>query len=425
MHSEEKLNFTERRKYLALMRRRYKNGSRKERSSLLNEMEAVTGLHRKYLIRLMRNPVPMERKPRRRERGPLYGPDVRAAISTIAHALDYPSAERLKPVLVEMASHLAKQGLLRLNERLLKQVGEISVSTVRRLCEGLPRDKPRPPVRTHPPQSTLLRGIPAGRIPWDIGEPGHVEMDLVHHCGMSASGEYVYTLVMVDVETGWVELRAFLGRSYRVMEDALRQVLRRIPFPIREIHPDNGSEFFNAHLLRFWATALPEVVITRSRPYHKNDNRFVEERIHALVRSWIGDERLDTGAQTNLLNQIYDLLWAYHNLFLPVMRIEAKVEVLTAEGRFRTRRVYDKARPPLKRLEERGVIPPQRLEALKWLREKTNPLQLREKIYERIEHLFSLPRATPGVTEDVFETLDLPSCLLEEVLAPVTLSFDK
>lgn len=425
MHPEEKMNFTERRKYLARMYRRYQKASLGERSALLDEMEAVTELHRKSLIRLMQGPVALERKPRQNERGPVYGPDVRAAVSLIAQALDYPSAERLQPALVLMASLLAQHGLLTVDEGLLAQLESISISTVRRILDETSRDKPRPLTRTRSPSSALLRDIPAGRIPWDVGEPGHLEVDLVHHCGPSASGEYVCTLQIADVKTGWVEPRAVLGRSYRVMRDAFLSVFRRIPFPIRTLHPDNGSEFLNAHMIRFWRECLPEVALTRSRAYHKNDNRFAEERNHFLIRSWIGYDRLDTVAQTLLLNQIYDRLWMYANLFLPVMRIEAKVQISGAEGKSRTRRMYDRARSPLERLEESGWVPPQRLEALKRLRDQTNPLQLREEIYDQIEQLFSLPGATPGVTENVFETLNLPSGLPEEVLAPVTLSFER
>jgi hypothetical protein len=112
----------------------------------------------------------------------------------------------------------------------------------------------------------------------------------------------------------------------------------------------------------------PEATFLRSRPYHTNDHCFAEERNHFPVRSWLGYDRLDTVAQTILLNQIYDRLWMYTNLFLPGMRIEAKIQVPVAEGRFRTRRVYDPARPPPERLEEKGVVPAQRLEALKRLR---------------------------------------------------------
>ena len=91
-----------------------------------------------------------------------------------------------------------------------------------------------------------------GRIPWDVGVPGHFETDLVHHCGSSSSGEYVHTMQMVDVATGWTETRAVLGRSYVVMKDAFQYTLGRVPFAVLEIHPDNGSEFLNHHLVRFW-----------------------------------------------------------------------------------------------------------------------------------------------------------------------------
>ncbi len=208
MHPEEQMNFTERRKYLAVMSRRYQKASPRERSALLNEMEAVTGLHRKSLIRLMNSPLSPQRKPRRTERGPIYGPDVRSAVLLIAQALDYPSAERLQPVRVDMAFHLAQHGQLDGKPHLLTSLGAMSVSTVRRILEKAPRDKPRPvpPARNRKP--ALLEGIPTGRIPFNIGQPGHLEVDLVHHCGLKASGEYVLTLQLVDVATGWVELWA-------------------------------------------------------------------------------------------------------------------------------------------------------------------------------------------------------------------------
>lgn len=425
MYLEEEMNFTERRKYLAVMRRRYQQAARRERSALLDEMEAVTGLHRKSLIRLLSKPVATQRQARRRERGSVYGPSVQAAVSLIARALDYPTAERLQPVLAETAVHLMRHGALEGDEQLLTQLEAVSVSTVRRILADIPRDKPRPPAHHRSTKRELLRDIPIRRIPWDIQEPGHFEVDLVHHCGPTTAGEYVYSLQMVDVATGWVETRALLGRSYRVMEDAFSYIFRRLPFAVRELHPDNGSEFFNAHLLRFWKTLLPGLIISRSRPYHKNDNPFVEERNHFLIRSWIGYQRLDTVEQTKLLNRIHDRLWAYHNLFLPVLRVEAKVQVVIAEGKTRVKRVYDKARTPLERLEESGAVSPQRLESLKRFRDAINPLRLREEIYDLIEQLLELPGARPGVTENVFLTLNLPSDLPEELLVPVTLSFDR
>jgi len=138
------------------------------------------------------------------------------------------------------------------------------------------------------------REVPARRIAWDEQEPGHFEMDLVHHCGISASGQYAHTLQMVDVTTGWSERVAVLGRSYLVMQDGFERILARLPFRVKEIHPDNGSEFFNDHMMTFWYGLSHTLQFSRSRPWHKNDNRFIEQKNDTLVRAYLGYRRLDT-----------------------------------------------------------------------------------------------------------------------------------
>ena len=117
-----------------------------------------------------------------------------------------------------------------------------------------------------------------GRIPWDTRESGHFEVDLVHHSGSSTSGEYVHTLQMVDVALGWSERVAVLGRGQRAMELGFRRIQARFPYQIRELHPDNGSEFLNDHLVRFWGSEITGLKLSRSRPWKKNDNRFIEQK---------------------------------------------------------------------------------------------------------------------------------------------------
>ena len=205
MHQEVTMNFSERRKYLLRMRLRYTEATREEKQKLLDEMEEVTGLHRKTLIRLMNDPsLSTERKPRTRERGPVYGAKVKEAVRIIAKALDYPAAERLKPVLVLTARHLARFGKLDLDQELLEKLDRIGTSTLRRILSSISRDKPRPPAPNASPKRAFLKEIPTERIPWNQKEPGHFEVDLVHHCGPTASGDYVHTLLMIDVSTGWV-----------------------------------------------------------------------------------------------------------------------------------------------------------------------------------------------------------------------------
>lgn len=215
-------------------------------------------------------------------------------------------------------------------------------------------------------------------IPWDEPQPGHFEVDLVHHCGSSATGEYVHTLQMIDVTTAWSERVAVLGRSYRVMEDGFRRILDRLPFPVLELHPDNGSEFFNHHLLRFWQSTLPDLQLSRSRPYQKNDNRMVEQKNSSLVRAFLGYDRLDSVAQTLALNQFYNQMWLYYNFFQPVMRLTEKTTI-SVEGQCpRVKRRYDQARTPFDRLCATETITPERREQLEALRDQTNPRQLRQ-----------------------------------------------
>jgi hypothetical protein len=406
------------------MQKRYTQGSRSERGRLLDEMGRHTGLHRKSLIRLLSSPL--ERSARGNEREPIYGPDVDQALAVIAESLDYVCAERLTPTLVWTAQHLEAHGELAVSDEVLQQLGLISVSSVQRHLGRITQDQPQLRRKGRPYGTALTQGIPMKRLPWDEPQPGHLETDLVQHCGPSAAGEYVCTVQMIDVATGWSERDAVLGRSYRVMEDAFRHILLRVPFAVREIHPDNGSEFFNRHLLRFWGQAVPDLQLSRSHPYRKNDNRLVEQKNSSLVRKYLAYERLDTVAQTLALKQLYERMWIYYNLFQPVMHLVEKEITPAVDGQpAQIKRRHDRPRPPFDRLCETAAIAPERREQVEWLRDQTNPRQLRQELYDRIESILSLPGAVPGRPEDVRLTLGVYTIPLESDGSPVTLSFDR
>ncbi len=403
MSIEDRMTIDERRKYLRKMQERYLQADRPGRGHLLDEMETITGLHRKSLIRLMRGNL--TRKPRRRQRGRVYGPEVDDALRVIAESTDYICAERLTPNLTWLAKHLAAHGELRISAQLLEQLDRISVSTVERILARIRQDEPRLPRRGPKQRNRLLREVPMTRIPWQEQEPGHFEVDLVHHCGPTASGEYLHTIQMVDVATAWSERVAVLGRSYLAMKDGFSRILARLPFGVLEIHPDNGSEFFNQHLLRFWRGLTPKPQLSRSRPYNKNDNRFVEQKNATLVRSYLGYDRLDTVAHALAVNELYDKMWLYYNFFQPVMRLAEKTWI-REEGRpSRVKRRFDEAATPFDRLCTTKAIPEALVEQLRTFREQTNPRQLRREINELLDHIATLPCAVPGVTEDVRQTL--------------------
>ncbi len=391
MPADDKMTLDERRKYLLRMRLRYVQASRPERSRLLDEMEIVTELHRKSLLRLMaEEPV---RKPRQQQRGRTYDYEVDDVIRVVAESLDYICAERLTPGLVPTARLLVAHGELAVSEALFAKLSQISIATVGRILRRLRQDERRLPRRGPERAAQVLREIPALRIPWDVQEPGHFEVDLVHHCGPSTNGEYLHTLQMTDVATGWSERVAVLGRSALVMEAAFRRILARLPFPILELHPDNGSEFLNYHLLNFFKDTVKGVRISRSRPWQKNDNRFVEQKNASLVRAYLGFERLDSVAQVLAANQLYDHMWLYYNFFQPVLHITEKTLVVNDGQRPHLKRRYDTAATPFDRLCATPVLAAPDQRALACLRQQTNPRRLHRQVHTLLDYVLALPAA--------------------------------
>jgi hypothetical protein len=375
------MTIDERRKYIKRMAQRYWAASRTGRSQILTEMEVMTSLHRKSLTRLLNAPT-LERQPRTTQRSRIYGAGTEDAIRVVWESLDYVCAERLTPALLVTAEHLARFGELRLTAETQAQLADISRSTVQRFLTRISQDLPRLPRRGPEAANRVAREIPMGRLPWQTAEPGHFEVDLVHHCGMSAAGDYVHTLQMVDIATGWSERAAILGRGEGAMRKGFRHILERLPFPILQLHPDNGSEFLNNHLVRFWGERIVGLKLSRSRPYHKNDNRFVEQKNDTLVRAYLGHARLDTAVQCEEVNQLYDQMWVYYNLFQPVLHLVAK----EIEGN-RIKRKWDEAQSPYQRLVSSGLLAKAAQSRLALLYAQTNPRQLRSSIYKAIEGL--------------------------------------
>jgi len=360
----------------------------------------VTGLHRKALIRLMRSEP--KRRPRRTGRKRTYNGRVEQVVRVVDAALDHPCRERLTPMLPTMADHLCSLGRLSISDETRELLGTISVSSVGRILRRIRQDEPHLPRRRYATGISRIQAqVPIRKIAWDTAIPGHFEVDLVFHSGPYATGEFAYTLQMVDVATGWSELAAVLGRSYRVIQDAFHRCLRRLPFPVLEIHTDNGSEFLNAHMLSFWKERYKGVFLSRTRPYHSQDNRFVEHRNGALVRALVGHDRLDTAEQTRQLNRLYDTVWSYFNFFQPVMRLTGKTH---ADGR--THRKHEDVRTPLQRLCQSSVLRPDTIDRFRHDFRAADPFLLLDTIDAQLDLLLDSPGATPGHTEDIFETLD-------------------
>jgi hypothetical protein len=369
MPPQDEMTIDERRTYVKLMAPRYREAKRSERSALLSEMEQVSKLHRKHVIRLL-NAKSVARKKRSTPRSRTYGIEVERVVLRVWESVDYICAERLTPSLGRMARHLAGFGSLVLTPEVESQLATISPSTVERMLRKNRAHKARLPRPGPHRANQVTKGVPMGRIPWNTPDPGHCE---------------------TDVATGWSERVMLLGRGYQAMERAFHHVLERLPFAVKELHPDTGTEFFNAHLVRFWKERVSGVQLSRSRPYQKNDNRNVEQKNDTLVRHYFGKLRLDTAEQIAVGNALYERMWLYYNLFQPVMHLAEKI----VEGDT-VRRKWDEAQTPFQRLLATAVLSQEQQERLQTLYEQTNPLLLREEIYTSLTVLWDTALAQNG-----------------------------
>jgi hypothetical protein len=298
----------------------------------------------------------------------------------------------LTPTLLATAQHLARFGGLHLNQEVEKQLAEISEATVTRILRKYRSRKQRVPQKGPERANQVRKPVPMKRIPWETSEPGHFEVDLVHHSGESTDGSYVHTLHMIDVASGWSERVAVLGRGHQAMEGGFRRILERLPFAVKELHPDHGAELFTHHLVRFWGEEIPGLTLSRSRPDQKNDNRFVEQKNATLVRQYFGTIRLDTAEHLKARNILYDTMWRYYNFFQPVMHLQEKIAQADQVVRH-----WDHAQTPYERLLATGTLSADQQARLQAPSDQTNPMGLRKEIYRLLAALWDIPASAASV----------------------------
>ncbi|MHB9146414.1 MAG: hypothetical protein ACYC5Y_13925 [Symbiobacteriia bacterium] len=192
----------------------------------------------------------------------------------------------------------------------------------------------------------------------------------------------------MDIVTGWSARRAVLGRGQAGIFAALQWLVERWPFPIWALRSDNGSEFISAFLLQFRRQHAYQ--FSRSRPYKKNDNAHVEQKNRQLVREVVGYARYDSPAEVAWLNQVFDCLDPYANLYLPSRKVVCK-----ARDGAHVRKTYDTAQTPFQRALAAGVLDSATTASLQAQRQAQSPLAL----HRRLERLLAgLPENPSSLT---------------------------
>lgn len=376
MHSREQ--------YLETLREEYRRAGKKQKTKLLNEARKRTRLNRKVLIGKLAHPAPIKKGPKRRTRPKSYGAEIKAPLARVWEMFDFPCGRRLVAVLREQVDRLRSAGELRCSEQIAQLLKEVSARTVDRLLRHergvrqLKRQR-RPPV--HP---LLYQRVPV-KVPseWDREQVGNLQMDFVLHCGRSTAGEYLHTMSVVDIASGWWEGEPQMGRSQKASEESFDRLRRRFPFRVREVHPDNDSALLNELLWKYCRKR--RIAMSRSRPYEKNDNAWVEQKNWTHVRKLVGYRRYDTTAEQELLRELYRRWGDYQNFFQPMMKLKEK----TREGG-KVHRVHDEAKTPYQRLLALGMLNRKQREQMEARYQALNPAALWRQIQRLRDRLFDL-----------------------------------
>lgn len=376
-----------RREYLARMRDRYAGARRAERSHLVSEVVAVTGYHRKAVIRLLRRVA--RPQPRRRGRPRQYGPEVVRVLRALWTAAGYPWAVRLK-ALIPLWLPRGRQRW-HVSAAVAGQVRQVSARQIDRVLQADKRQVRRRLYGRTKPGTLLKQQVPLRTDRWNVTTPGFTEVDLVAHSGDRAAGDFAHTVNQTDIVTTWVESQAVLGKSQVRVQQALEAMRQRLPFALVGIDSDNGAEFLNAHLVRY-CRALA-IQFTRGRPYKKDDNAHIEQKNWTHVRKLVGYERYDTDAAVTALNVLYADLRLLQNLFLPTVKLGRKERIGA-----KVRRIYDAPQTPLDRVRACPTADRRKVAALLALRQRLDPVALAARVDQQLERVYALAsrRAVPG-----------------------------
>lgn len=342
---------------------RFQRSSKKERSQILSDFVQLSGYNRCYAAFILRTCgrkqvrmiggkrvvfIPAHARgqgaPRHRW-GPYRTKAFLEALKQFWALSDGLCGKRLVAFIREIVPLLERQGRLRIPQLAIReQLVSASAATIDRILAKTKRES-RLQGRSFTRPGTLLKQhIPVRTFAdWNDVRPGFCEADLVGHDGGSAYGVFSFTLTLTDVATTWTEMTVSNNKARCHVFKALKTCRTNLPFPLLGLDCDNGGEFINENLRQYCEDE--QITFTRSRPYRKNDNCYVEQKNNSIVRHLVGYYRYATPEQLDLLRRFYHAARLYTNFFLPVMKLKEKIR----NGSKLTRR-YDEPQTPYKRV---------------------------------------------------------------------------
>ena len=362
---------------LQKLKLRYLKASRRQKSLILDEYCATTEISRKHAIRLLNGEI----KSHRGHPGPkyLYGDDVRRHVVILWEKLGRICSKKMVVAIKQWLPFY--EGISEETRFLLTRVSSSTIDRIlskhrELIAKGLSTTRP----------SLIKNKIPLKLLDGTVVEPGFIEADTVAHCGTSMAGEFVNTLTMTDLYSGWTETRAVWSKRSEEVLNAIKAIEQGLPFKIKGFASDNGNEFLNNDLWTYFTSRKDKVEFVRRRPYKKNDNAHVEQKNWTHVRQFLGYDRLDQQWDVEYINDMYENYWLpLWNFFTPVMKLKSKTRV---GGKII--KEHDEPKTPYQRLIECPHTTQEERLALMARLEHLNPFRLRDELEKKLKWYFRI-----------------------------------
>ncbi|MBC8741971.1 transposase family protein [Paraburkholderia sp. UCT31] len=364
---------TTRKELVAALQLRYSGAAFGDRIRILDEFVALTGYHRKHAIRLLREQPGAVKGARERNR--LYDEAVRQALTVLWEAADRVCGKRLKALIPKLVDAMERHGHLDLDPVIKAKLLDVSTATIDRMLANarLAIDGQRK--RRKGVGSAIRRSIPVRTFAdWRDPPPGFFEIDMVEHCGgPKTDGDFVHTLTLTDIASGWTECVAMRVRNQMLVIEAFDKVSADLPFAMLGVDSDNDTAFMNQSVFDYCKEHGLEQ--TRSRAYRKNDQAWVEQKNGSVVRRLVGYGRLSGTDARSALAQLYASSRLYINFFQPSFKLKSK----TRDGA-RVHKVYFAPATPCDRLLAHDSVEPAIKEKLKAQFNSLDPVRLLQEM---------------------------------------------
>lgn len=376
----------------------YWKATKKRKGVILGSLVEVTGLTRKTCIKRMcriqmKDPGHQEGRGRPR----YYTNDVIAALHDLWDIGSEACGENLHSQIGEYIDTQIRSHAWHHGDITTGKLRGMSLGSVKKYITHFTRSRRSFGGKSTTRKSSVISMVPIRMDGWDTAETGVIQIDTVAHCGDSVAGDYTITTNSTDVATLWGSRRAQWCKGQEATRTSIESMRTDTPFPWTEMHPDSGMEFINLHCIRY--TEETNLRMTRSRPYHKNDNCFVEERNGHIVRTYVGYTRFDVRQTVDALNDVYDILTSYLNHFIASRRILSKERI---GSRWKVTREKI-AKTPYTRVLERNDVTEEVKTRLRYEHSIFNPATMKKEIDRLIKRVHDIqsrygnPRKSPRI----------------------------